>query len=144
MKRKILLVEDHETIAQFMKLVLTQEGYTICDVAASGEEAIELARTAHPDLILMNIKLIGKIDGVEACKKIKKINDIPVLFVSAYTDTDTIAKAMQNDPRGYLTKPFKVAHLIRKVEKALAGHYKEAKGNHVPHISDKKQAVTKG
>lgn len=128
--KKILLVEDHEAIAAFMKTVLAQEGYTVCGVAASGEEAIEKASRAAPDLILMNIKLIGKINGIEACESINRTYKIPVLFVSAYTDSDSIEKAMRNNPRGYLMKPFRVAHLLRKVEKALTGHYEEPEDHH--------------
>jgi DNA-binding NarL/FixJ family response regulator len=89
-----------------------------------------MASKTYPDLIIMNIKLVGKIDGVEAYEVIKKINDIPVLFVSAYTDANTIEKAMLNNPKGYLTKPFKVAHLLRKVEKALAGDHNKSEGRH--------------
>ncbi len=121
-KKKILLVEDNKTIAKFIKLALTQEGYSVCAVAGSGEKAIELASSTHPDLILMNIKLEGMVDGIEACEEIKRINDIPVIFVSAYTDTDTIGKAMQCDPKEYLVKPFKVKSLLETVEKEISKH----------------------
>ncbi len=118
-KKKILLVEDNKTIAKFVKLALTQEGYSVCAVAGSGEKAIELANSTHPDLILMNIKLEGRIDGVEACEEIKKINDIPVIFVSAYTDSEIITKAKRCDPRDYVVKPFKVRGLLKRVAKEI-------------------------
>jgi len=121
-KAKILLVEDKKPIADFMRLLLAQEGYCVSGVIATGEEAIDVALETHPDLILMNIKLKGKIDGIKACEQIRLTTDIPVVFVSAFTDEETMAEAMQHKPSGYLTKPFRTKWLIREIEMALAGH----------------------
>ena len=120
-KAKILLVEDKKPIADFMRLLLLHEGYCISGVVATGEEAVDVALETHTDLVLMNIKLRGKIDGIKACEQIRMSSDIPVVFVSAFTDVDTMAEAMRHKPSGYLTKPFRSKWLIREIEMALAG-----------------------
>jgi CheY-like chemotaxis protein len=119
---RILVVEDDYGTADFLNLLLSQNGYCVTDIVATGEEAIDVARCTHPDLILMDIKLKGDIDGITACEQIKKSFDIPVIFVSAYGDKEMIDRAMQCNPSGYIVKPFKVFQLIREVEKALEWH----------------------
>jgi CheY-like chemotaxis protein len=121
-KARILIVEDEHVIAKCMKLILCQEGFEVSDVVATGEEAVDVIHKIRPDLVLMDIKLRGKIDGITACQQIKDETDIPVVFVSAYTDTETIARANQKNPHGYITKPFKTERLIRTVKTALSMH----------------------
>lgn len=116
---KILIVEDDKTVARLMQTVLTKNGYPVCAVAATGEEAIEAALKGDPDLILMNIKLKGKINGITACEEIRKSSDVPIIFVSGYADTDIRARALQNKVSGYLIKPFKNAAFLRIVANTL-------------------------
>jgi CheY-like chemotaxis protein len=116
---RILIVDDDNSTAKLMKIILTSNGYTVIDIASSGEDAIEKALSSRPDLIIMNIRLRGKIDGIAACEQIRTVNDIPLLFVSGYADTNTIARAEQHNPCGYITKPFLKQELLRMVEKAL-------------------------
>jgi len=123
-KAKILIVEDEEVLVKCMKVILTQEGYSVSGIVASGEEAVEVALKTRPDLILMEMKLRGKIDGIIAYEQIKKSADIPVLFVSTYADKETIDRAMQTEASGFLAKPFKNSELREKVKAALASHAK--------------------
>jgi len=119
-KARILIVEDEHTIARCMKLILCQEGFEVSDVVATGEEAVDIISKIRPDLVLMDIKLRGNIDGIAACEQIQESVDIPVVFVSAYSDTETIARARRKKPYGYITKPFKTERLIRTVKIALS------------------------
>ncbi len=115
----ILIVEDDMNAARLVQAVLTQNGYRVSGIVASGEEAVDVALKTGSDLVLMNIRLKGEIDGIMACEQIRKYSDVPVIFVSGYTDADTVARAMRNRPSGYLTKPFRGQELIEKVENAL-------------------------
>ena len=123
---KILIVEDNGPIAGFLNEILTKEGYCIIDIVASGKEAIGIALDTRPDLIVMDIKLRGEMDGITACERIKEIVDVPVVYVSAYGDEHIIARANQNNPSRYIVKPFKIEHLIKSVGEALTGN----KSNH--------------
>lgn len=118
--RQILIVEDVQMIADFMDLVLCRHGYQVSGVVASGEDAVSMALTTSPDLVLMDIRLEGFIDGIEAAEKIRQNSDIPVVFVSAYTDTATIHRAMATGAAGYVIKPFKGRDLLYAVERAFS------------------------
>ncbi|HUT39549.1 MAG TPA: response regulator [Methanoregula sp.] len=85
----------------FLKL-----GYDICGSAATGEEAMQYVADMRPDLVLMDINLEGEIDGIETAARIKKDYNIPIIFVSAYFDEATIARAKAINPEGFLRKPF--------------------------------------
>jgi two-component system, response regulator PdtaR len=85
-KAKILIVEDEGTIAEYLKLILSRIGYCIVGVVATGEEAVEIVQKNSPDLVLMDIKLKGNIDGIMACEEIKKSAAIPILYITAYGD----------------------------------------------------------
>lgn len=116
---RILIVEDDYDTADFLNLLLSQNGYCVTNIVVSGEEAIETVLHSPPDLVLMDIKLEGHMDGIKACGQIKKSVDVPVIFVSAYSDRETIDRALQSGPSGYIVKPFKRKPLITEIEKAL-------------------------
>jgi CheY-like chemotaxis protein len=117
---RILIVEDEDEIAQLIKIILVNHGLVVNAIVSSGEEAVETALATHPDLVLMDIKLGGKMDGIAAAEEIRKSVDIPILFISAYSHT--IGRAITTKPSGYLKKPFTREGLIRKVEMALSGY----------------------
>jgi CheY-like chemotaxis protein len=119
---KILIVDDHKSTAKLLQTILTHSGYSVIGIVASGEEAIENALIWKPDLITMNVNLGGKIDGITTYEQIKKVSNVPVLFVSGHADAETIARAEQHNPCGYITKPFRNATLLKKVEKALGNN----------------------
>ena len=117
---KILIVDNDKSTAKLLQAILTRSGHAVVGTISSGEEAAENGLTLLPDLIIMNIQLRGKIDGITTYEQIKQMRDIPVLFLSRYTDKRTIARAMKHKPCGYLTKPFLIHEFLGKVEKALA------------------------
>ncbi len=115
----ILIVEDDGLIALRMQELLKSSGYRVSDPVASGEEALERLSLPLPDLIIMDIGLVGKIDGLEAARRIRSRFDIPVVFLTAYADDQRIARARDISPYGYLVKPFRDDKLISTIQGAL-------------------------
>ena len=114
-KQKILIVEDEAIIALHLKNLIQRFGPYECITASSGEHAVELSESFDPHLIFMDINLNGQINGIEAARQIRARNDVPVVFVSAYNDEETIEEAKRTNPAGYLTKPIHA----RSVQKTL-------------------------
>ena len=126
-KAYILVVEDEQIVARDIKHNLQRLGHIVPDVISSGEEAIEKAGELHPDLVLMDIKLRGKMDGVEAAEQIRTRFDIPVVYLTAYADDHTLDRAKITEPFGYLLKPFDSKDLHTAIEMALYKHQMNAK-----------------
>ncbi len=123
---KILVVEDEGIVAMELQNRLEQMGYSVLGIAATGETAIEKATQLQPDLILMDIKLKGKIDGVTATEQIRAQLDIPVIFLTAYADEYTLQRAKMTAPSGYVLKPFEERELYIAIELALYKHSAES------------------
>ena len=122
MAGRILVVEDEVVIAMEIESVLQQLGYTPVGNAMTGADAIELATRLHPDLVLMDIRLKGDIDGIAAGEKIYRLARIPVIFLTAHSDPSTLERAMALHPFGYLIKPFRKNELFTTIEIALYKH----------------------
>jgi two-component system, response regulator PdtaR len=116
---KILVVDDEAIITMQLEERLAAMGYTVVGMAASGEDAIEKARRLAPDLVLMDIVMPGKLNGIEAAKTIAGDLDIPVVFVTSYADDAIIEKAKQVGPYGYIVKPFNELEIKAAIEVAL-------------------------
>lgn len=123
--KKILVVEDESIVSKDIQLSLSRLGYAICGAASTGEEAIEMAKSEYPDLILMDIMLKGKLNGIETAHLIKEYMDVPVIYLTAYADESTLAKAKITEPYGYIIKPFQEIDLHTSIEMALYKHSKE-------------------
>jgi len=118
--KSILVVEDDGLIAMRISELLSRAGYLVRDPLPSGEEALEeLPRPPFPALVLMDIGLMGKIDGIEAAKRIREKIDVPVLFLTAHSDDRRINEAIALRAEGYLLKPFVEKDLLLSVERAL-------------------------
>ena len=115
---KILVVDDEAIITMQLEERLTAMGYTVAGMASSGEDAIEKARRLIPDLVLMDIVMPGKMNGIEAAKTIAEL-EIPVVFVTSYADDAIIEKAKQVRPYGYIVKPFNELEIKAAIEVAL-------------------------
>lgn len=118
---KILVVEDERIIAMDLQYTLERFGYDVCGVVSSGEESIESASRTNPDIILMDIKLRGKIDGLGAAKHIQSQFNIPVIYLTAYGDESTLNKVDKTKPFGYVHKPFEEIELQSEIENVLNG-----------------------
>jgi len=116
---KILVVEDEVIVAKTIASQLRQLGYTVADTASSGALAIAKATTAQPDLILMDIVLKGDMDGVTAATRIREQIDIPIIYLTAYADDQTLQRAKGTEPVGYIVKPFTANDLRVAVEIGL-------------------------
>lgn len=124
---RILVVEDEGLIARDLCRTLNQLGYTALGPLSSGEAAVAQVATLAPQLILMDISLRGDLDGVAASQAIRALHNIPVIFLTAYSDDRTIQRAQQTTPYGYLIKPFEERELYAAIETALYRHAVEAK-----------------
>jgi PAS domain S-box-containing protein len=119
---KVLIVEDEAIVAKDLQYRLRKFGYTVPEIASSGEEAINKALKFSPDLVLMDIRLKGKMDGIEAAQEIYKRLNIPVIYLTAYADENTLERAKITEPFGYLLKPFKEKELQTNIEITLIKH----------------------
>lgn len=119
---KILVVEDESIIALNIKKKLKSLGYAVPAIASTGEEAIKMTEITFPDLILMDVMLKGNMDGVQAVEEIHKRFDIPVIYLTAFSDADVLERVKLTKPYGYIVKPFKVDDLRSNIEIALYRH----------------------
>ena len=115
---KILVVDDEAIIAMQLEERLNAMGYTVAGMAATGQDAIDKAQKSAPDLVLMDIVMPGKLNGIEAARSIGEM-DIPVVFVTSYADDAIIEKAKQVRPYGYIVKPFNEQEIKAAIEVAL-------------------------
>ena len=118
-KARILICDDEVIIAKDLESRLKRLGYTIVGKATSGERTLELVEQHHPDLVMMDIVLQGEMDGIDAAEVIKDKWGIPVVFLTAYANTDRLERAKLTYPFGYLLKPFQDRDLKITTEMAL-------------------------
>jgi len=126
-KKKILIVENEAIVAKNMELRLATMGYAVTGIASSGKKALELTQRIAPDLILMDIRLKGGMNGLEIAAKIREQYHIPVVYVTAHADEITLQKAKVTEPFGYVVKPFEETTLYSAIEMALYKHKMERK-----------------
>jgi len=117
---QILVVEDDGIIALRSQELLIKSGYSVPCPLSTGEDALEYLRTEKkPDLILMDIGLMGELDGIATARKIREEYDIPIIFLSAYSNETRIAEAKKVYPCGYIIKPFVENELLSLIRKVL-------------------------
>jgi len=121
-KKKILIVEDEGVVALQIKSVLENLGYEVIDILSSGEETLAKIKQLCPDLVLMDIRLDGEINGIEATRRLRNQHNLPVIYLTAHMEESTIADAKATEPYGYILKPFSVNDLRITVEMALYKH----------------------
>jgi len=125
-KFKILIVEDDVLVAEDIKQILKNSKHYVTSIATSGQEALIKVKKDPPDLVLMDIVLKGKMDGIETAHKIHNHFDIPVIYITAYSGKDTLEQAKLTQPYGYLIKPINEKELLIAIEIAL-NKYREKK-----------------
>lgn len=119
---KILIVEDEKVLAMGLKKKLEKLGFKVTALASSGFEAIESVKKEQPDLVLMDIVLKGDMDGIETAKFIVNLHDIPIIYLTAYADDETLERAEKTCPYGYILKPYKDNELKANIKMALFKH----------------------
>jgi PAS domain S-box-containing protein len=125
MKKRILVVEDEFITAADIVHHLEETGYEVPATADTGDAAIQKTAELRPDLILMDITLIGEMTGIEAAGKILELYGIPVVFLTAHSEESTVEKALASNPFGYVIKPFDPSNLRVSIEMALFKHAME-------------------
>lgn len=119
---KILIAEDEAIIASDIEKSLKKLNYQVVGIENSGENVIDAAKEKKPDLILMDIMLNGKINGIQAAQKIKEDLDIPIIYLTAFADEETIQRAKVTEPFGYILKPFDEINLNTSIQIAIHKH----------------------
>lgn len=126
-EKQILVVEDEAITAMDIQRRLKSLGYQVPVIVCSGEEAIEKAKENKPDLVLMDINLYGGMNGIEAASKIHSFSDIPIIYLTAYSDNETLQRAKITEPFAYMIKPFKDRDLQLNLEIAFYKYAMEKK-----------------
>ena len=124
-KTKILVVEDESIVAKDIKNSLENLGYEVPATVNSGDSALKEVDDSKPDLVLMDIMLKGKMTGIECADIIKKQYKMPIIFLTAYADDNTLEKAKITEPYGYIIKPFKEKELQTTIEMTLYKYKKD-------------------
>jgi two-component system cell cycle sensor histidine kinase/response regulator CckA len=120
--QKVLIVEDEGVVALSLQIMLKKIGYEVVGIAVTGEDAVLLAKNLKPDVILMDIHLKGDMDGIQATKEINMITDVPVIYLTAYADDDTVKRALKTESCSYLVKPFNPREVYSNIEFAIHRH----------------------
>ncbi|NJD89292.1 MAG: response regulator [Betaproteobacteria bacterium] len=119
-RTRLMLVEDERVVALNLSQRLDLLGYDVHAVASSGAEALERASQAWPDVVLMDIRIDGNIDGIETAERLNRIRPVPVVYLTAHSDEATLARARGSKPFGYLLKPFSEREMHATIQMALA------------------------
>ncbi|NLX03780.1 MAG: PAS domain S-box protein [Phycisphaerae bacterium] len=122
---RILVVEDEKIVAKDLKQRLERLGYAVPAVAATGRDAVEKALDGNVDLVLMDIMLKGDMDGIQAAEQIRRRAGLPVVYLTAYSDRETLSRAKVTEAFGYILKPFEERELETNIEVALYKHAME-------------------
>src|SRR5262249_35651011 len=121
-RARLFIVEDEQIVTLDLEDRLAALGYSVVGSVADGESAIERVREQRPDLILMDIKLFGPTDGIDAAARIHGESDVPIIYLTAFGDDSTIERAKATDPYGYVLKPIEDRRLEIAIEIALYRH----------------------
>jgi PAS domain S-box-containing protein len=126
-KSRILIVDDEVLVTRDLSAQLVELGYEPVEICTLGEEAVAVAERLRPDLVLMDIQLAGGMDGISAAQLIRDQLSLPVVFLTAFTEVETLNRAKLTEPFGYIIKPFDDRELLTVVEMALYKHQAEMK-----------------
>jgi DNA-binding NarL/FixJ family response regulator len=118
-KIEVLIVEDEVLLAMEYEVILRDMGYSVLRAAFSGHDAVLLSSQYRPDIVLMDIKIDGSLNGINAARQIQEGLNIPVLFITGHADEETRKKAHEINPAGYLTKPLDEGELRETLENIL-------------------------
>jgi len=124
---KIMIVEDEIVVAMELEEKLRAMGYFVGAIVSSGEDAVSEVEVNRPDLVLMDVRLQGEMDGIQAAELIRQRHNVPVIYLTAYADDATLQRAKITEPYGYLVKPFSETELHTNIEVALYKHGEENK-----------------
>ena len=130
---RVLIVEDEPLIAKNIGMYMNNNDYEVSAFAYDPEEAIFQLKRNPPDLAILDINLESDRDGIEVARYINQHNNIPFVFLTSYSDKDTLERAKQTNPYGYIVKPFNDKTLLATIEIALSNHARDL-NRHVPQL----------
>lgn len=119
---RILIAEDETIIRLDLREILERSGFEVCGEARDGEEAVALARDLEPDVAVLDVKM-PRLDGIEAARRILAERPIPIVMLTAYSQEELVARAVEAGVFGYLVKPFREADLLPAIQAARARHH---------------------
>ena len=119
---RIVIVEDEGIVAFQIETLLQQKGYQVIGTFASGVEALQNIESLSPDLVLMDLKLQGEMDGIETARRISEYLDVPIVYLTAHSDESTFKRAKETGPYGYILKPFNAQELDIAIQVAIHKH----------------------
>jgi CheY-like chemotaxis protein len=119
---RALIVEDETLIAEELRERLSRLGFSVIAAVDSAEEGVAIATSERPDLVLMDIRLKGEKDGVQAAAEIRQRVDVPIVYLSAHSDRQTVERAKQTEHDGFILKPFHRQELQSTIEVAMERH----------------------
>ncbi len=125
---KILIIEDELIIAEDLKIQLSKLGYGVTGIAKTYDKAIELMEKQLPDLMLIDIKLKGLKDGIDLAETVRKQHELPLIFLTSHADKNTVERAKDVHPDGYLIKPYEREDLYTSIEIAFANYIQRKTG----------------
>jgi two-component system, response regulator PdtaR len=110
---KILIVEDEILIAMQLETNLLRAGYAVCGMATNGKDALDLVKNQHPDVVMMDIRLQGALDGIDTARLISDFSSASIIFMTGYSDPKLQARAMDLNPAAFLLKPVNISQIFR-------------------------------
>jgi DNA-binding NarL/FixJ family response regulator len=117
---KILIVEDEGIQAMGLEETLDQAGYEVVGIADNSEEVLDFVEKEQIDIIIMDIHIKGDVDGIDTAVKVREMkNEMPIIYLTAYMDQETVRRADETNPAGYITKPYRQAQLLSSIENAV-------------------------
>ncbi|MBE2212512.1 MAG: response regulator [Opitutaceae bacterium] len=122
---RVLIVEDERLVAEDLRDTLTQQGYDVAGLVATGEKAIDKVAEVDPDVVLMDIHLAGEMDGISAAREIRNRHGTPVVYLTAFSNDQTLTRARETDAFGFVVKPFQDRAVIAAIEMALGKREKD-------------------
>lgn len=142
-KVKIMIVEDETIVALDLSMRLQKEGYEVVGIAASSDDAVALFTEQKPDLVLMDINIKGKKDGIETAKELKKIQEVPLIFLTAFSQNEYVNRAKAVNPSAYLVKPFNNDSLHTSIQIAIHNFAVPGKPTDPQPVTDAKEEAGK-
>jgi CheY-like chemotaxis protein len=126
-KKSILIVEDESVVAEDLKEIILSLGYTVAGIADNSASALLLVKEKSPDLITMDINLSGPVDGISTMEQIRNESDVPVIYLTSFSNDLILERAKKTKPSGYIIKPFNERYIHTSIEIALYNYELERK-----------------
>jgi RNA polymerase sigma factor (sigma-70 family) len=131
---RILIVEDEPLIAEDISVTLQNADFIVCGIAYSFEDALQQLHSNQPDMVLLDINLNGGTEGIDIAERINAQYSLPFIYLTSYSDRQTLERAKKTEPSGYIVKPFSEASLYTTIEVALHNYAQKLKA-HFPEIN---------